>query len=323
MSGQALACEPRLEFGRDVRAGLSRADQKELPSKYLYDDVGSALFEAITCLPEYGLTRAGQRLLRKLAPQLRDHITGPVTVAELGSGTGKKTRHILEALKDHQELVYYPIDVSSAALDKCRLELASVARVVRLQETYISGLQEAALRRPADHKMLVLFLGSTIGNLDRHESEGFLREIRSCLEPGDALLLAADLVKPINMMLLAYDDPAGVTAAFNLNILARINRELGADFNLGNFVHEARYNAQARRIEMHLRSCMDQEVSIPDADFNCSLREGETIWTEASHKYRIEEFSTMASRTGFQQAAQWVDEDWPFAENLWIAISPS
>jgi uncharacterized SAM-dependent methyltransferase len=167
----------------------------------------------------------------------------------------------------------------------------------------------------------VLFLGSAVGNFDRPAAEDFLREIRRCLLPGDALLMGTDLEKSVTDMVLAYDDPGGVTAVFNFNLLARINRELGGNFDLRNFVHEARYDDKARRIEMHLRSKRTQMVSIRDAKFTCTLQEGETIWTEACHKFRAEEIPCMARRTGFVCDAQWIDGEWAFAENLWTAVT--
>src|SRR2546427_244348 len=218
-----------LDFARAVHDGLSKPGQRELPSIYLYDEIGTALFEAITFLPEYGLTRADERLLRRHAPAILEHLPPPVVVAELGSGSGRKTRW----------------------------------------------------------------------------------------------LLGTDLEKPVAEMLLAYDDPTGVTAAFNLNLLARINRELGGDFALRHFVHEAKYDKRERRIEMHLRSLRKQSVTIREAGFTCTLEKGETIWTEACHKYRVEEIPGMGARTGFVCEGQWVDGEWPFAENLWIAAAPS
>ncbi|HYR60912.1 MAG TPA: L-histidine N(alpha)-methyltransferase, partial [Nitrospiraceae bacterium] len=166
---------------------------------------------------------------------------------------------------------------------------------------------------------LVLFLGSTIGNFDPPAAENFLRDIRRHLKSGDALLLGTDVEKSVSDMLLAYDDPTGVTAAFNLNLLARINRELGGDFILRHFEHYVRYQEMDRRIEMHLRSNRNQTVSIRAADFTFTIREGETIWTEACHKFRSEEIPGIARRTGFLCEAQWIDQDWAFAENLLIA----
>jgi len=312
------------DFARAVRDGLGKPGQRELPSIYLYDEVGTALFEAITLLPEYGLTRADERLLRQYAAAVLERLPPPVVVAELGSGSGRKTRRLLETLARREPVRYYPIDISPTALARCEQELSALgaAGIVGVEKSYVEGLREVASQRRADQTLLVLFLGSTIGNFERPAAEQFLREIRLCLLPGDALLLGTDLEKPVDRMLLAYDDPAGVTAAFNLNLLARINRELGGDFALGHFAHEARWHEQARRIEMHLRSKLRQTVTIRDADFTCTLEEGETIWTEACHKYRIEEIPGMAARAGFLCEAQWVDDEWPFAENLWIAAPP-
>ncbi len=314
-----------LDFARAVRDGLSKPGQRELPSMYLYDEIGTALFEAITLLPEYGLTRADERLLRQYAPALLEHLPPPVVVVELGSGNGRKTRWLLEALARREAVVYFPVDTSPSALANCRKELSGMGglSIVGLEASYLEGLREVASRRRSGQTLLVLFLGSTVGNFDRPAAEHFLREIRQCLTPGDALLLGTDLEKPVADMLLAYDDPAGVTAAFNLNLLARINRELGGDFALRNFAHEVRYNDRERRIEMHLRSTTRQTVTIRAADFTCRLEEGETIWTEACHKYRTDEIPGMARRTGYLCEAQWVDGEWPFAENLWLAAPDS
>jgi len=325
LSAQALSVQARLAFAHAVRDGLSKPGQRELPSLYLYDEVGTALFEAITLLPEYGLTRADERLLRRHAHAMIEHLPPPVIVAELGSGSGRKTRWLLEALARREPVVYYPIDLSPSALAKCEQALSGLGTVsiVGLEKSYLEGLDDVASRRRSGQRLLVLFLGSTIGNFERPAAEHFLHEIRRCLMAGDALLLGTDLEKSVADLLLAYDDPAGVTAAFNLNLLARINRELDADFVLRNFAHEVRYNDHERRIEVHLRSKQRQTVTIRAADFTCTLREGETIWTEACHKYRVEEIPGMAQRTGFVCEAQWVDGEWPFAENLWLAAPPA
>jgi L-histidine Nalpha-methyltransferase len=162
----------------------------------------------------------------------------------------------------------------------------------------------------------VLFLGSTIGNFEPEEAADFLASVRECLEPGDALLLGTDLVKPAEQMLEAYDDPAGVTAAFNLNLLGRINRELDGDFDLRQFEHVARYEPDAQRIEMHLRSHCHQAVNIRKADLLVEFVPGETIWTESSHKFRPEQIARLAREAGFRLERQWIDCEWPFAENL-------
>ena len=306
-------------FARDVRQGLLRP-QKELPAEYLYDAVGSALFEAITVLSEYGLTRAEERLIRRHAPEIVSLIAGPAALVELGSGSGRKTRPILEAMARRQGCVSYcAIDVSAAALENCARQLSGLPRtgVQTLQRSYLDGLRELAGRRDSG-RVLVLFLGSTIGNFKTDEAARFLAEVRDCLRPGDALLLGTDLLQPPERLLLAYDDPAGVTAAFNLNLLARINRELDADFRLSSFCHEARWCSSEHRIEMHLVSMERQTVNIPGAGCQVEFEEGETIWTESSHKFAAGQLPSVAARAGFASAAQWTDAEWPFADNLWI-----
>ena len=321
MRSQTAHTDRLHEFAVAVSDSLGQVGQRELPSMYLYDELGTALFEAITLLPEYGLTRAELRLLNRHAGAIVEHLSPPVSVIELGSGSGRKTRWILEALADREPIAYFPIDVSAAALLKCHQELGHLGSVsmVGLERSYLEGIQEAAAHRQANQTLLVLFLGSSIGNFDRPAAEHFLHDVRQNLKTGDALLLGTDIVKPVADMLLAYNDPTGVTAAFNLNLLARINRELGGDFVLRHFEHEVRYQDVHRRIEMHLRSTKNQTISIRAADFTFTLDEGETIWTEACHKFSIEEIPGLARRTGFLCEAQWIDTEWAFAENLLIA----
>jgi dimethylhistidine N-methyltransferase len=321
MATPSLSLRHVSDFAADVRASLTKPGQRELPSKYLYDEVGSALFETICVLPEYGLTRADARLLQKYAGEIVRRLPSPIQVAELGSGSGKKTRWILEALSRRQEIYYYPIEISPYALAACEKELGQIdlVSIVGYEQPYLEGLRAVGEGREEQDHLLVLFLGSTIGNFDREAGEEFLREMRAILRPGDALLLGTDLEKSVELQLLAYNDPAGVTATFNMNLLARINRELGADFDLSCFQHEARWNYAERRIEMHLRSTRRQTVRIPAASLRVMLDEDETIWTESSHKYRANEIPGMAERTGFRCDGQWIDREWPFAQNLLIA----
>jgi L-histidine N-alpha-methyltransferase len=316
-----MASTSSTSFAEDVRAGLTRAGQKSLPSKYFYDDVGSALFEVISLLPEYGLTRADQRILWRHATAIVGRISSPLLVAELGSGSGRKTRAILEAVAAREATTYFPIEISPSALARCERELSHLAsvRIVGLEREYLDGLREVAAQRGGDSRLLVLFLGSSIGNFERRAAEHLLREVRTTLQPGDALLLGTDLVKPVAQLMAAYDDPLGVTAAFNLNLLARINRELDGEFELHRFEHVVRYNPDPCRIEMHLRSCTRQAVRIAKAGVVITLEEGETIWTESSHKYQPDDAILMGRRTGFRCAGQWLDEEWPFAESLLIA----
>jgi len=322
MHVHAIPANVNYEFAADVRSGLSRKRQKELPSKYLYDDVGSALFEVISHLPEYGLTRADERLLRRHSREIVERVDGPVAVAELGSGSGRKTRWLLEAFCREQRTSYYPVEISHSALVMCERELSDIdsISIVGFEREYLDGLLEvAAYRREGEH-LLVLFLGSTIGNFDRMAGLKFLSSVRRILQPGDSLLLGTDLEKSSSQLICAYDDELGVTAAFNLNLLARINRELGADFDIAQFEHIAKINHSARSVEMHLRSKRQQSVSIPAASLMVNFEEDETIWTESSHKYSLDDVCEMARTAGFRCEVQWVDEQWPFAENLLVAV---
>src|SRR5262249_17306862 len=224
-------------FASDVRASLTKPLQRELPSKYLYDEVGSQLFETICVLPEYGLTRADARLLLRHAKEIVSMLPPCRHVAELGSGSGKKTRWILEALSSRGQTYYYPIEISPSALEACEKELGQIdmISIVGYEQPYLQGLRPVAERRAEGDHLLVLFRGSSVGNFDRDAGDVFLAEVREILRAGDALLLGTDLVKDVSTQLLAYDDPAGVTRAFNLNLLARINRELCGNFDLVKF----------------------------------------------------------------------------------------
>ena len=317
-----LTGDPVALFASDVRAGLSKKQQKELPSKYLYDPLGFALFETISLLPEYGLTRADERLLRRHAGDIVSRVPSPALVSELGSGSGRKTRWILSALCEREPVSYYPIEISHAALASCASELDDIESVsiVGVEREYQDGLREVAALRPPATGLLVLFLGSTIGNFDHGADARFLSEVRSILAPGDWLLLGTDLRKPVERMIEAYDDPLGVTAAFNLNLLRRINRELEADFDLRQFEHEARFNEAAGSIEMHLRSKRRQTVHVRRGGFTATFASGETIWTESSHKYTLPEIEDLSAASGYRVEAQWVDEEWPFAESLFLAV---
>ena len=308
---------PVSQFASDVAEGFS-SSQKKIAPRYFYDELGSSLFEAITLLPEYGLTRADERLLREFSPQIAAKTGRLSLVAELGSGTGKKTRHVLQALsRENSPLIYRPIDVSCSALETCERELGDVCEVESLCDDWIEGLAKLSRARSGRHPVLLLFLGSSIGNLDRECMVDFLRSLTFHLHRGDFLLLGADLVKDPEVMLAAYDDPTGVTAAFNLNVLGRMNRELGADFDLRSFAHEVRWNQVQRRIEMHLLSCREQTVSVRSLDQQFYFRAGEAIWTESSHKSTAHELNDYARQAGFDPLATWTDSEWPFAETLW------
>ena len=300
-----------------ILAGL-RATPKTLPSALLYDALGSALFEAITELPEYGLTRADLRMIEAHAADVARALDGPLDVVELGPGAGRKAALFLPAVTARQpHTVFTAIDVSAAALRECRraLEQLDGVEVRTVEATYLDGLRRAG--RIAGTRRLVLFLGSNLSNFDRRDAVTFLRDVRATLAPGDALLLATDLEKPVAELLPAYDDALGVTAAFDRNVLVRLNREHGADFALADFAHEARWNAPERRIEMHLVARRACEVHLLGATIPFAA--GESLWTESSHRFRVDELRAWANESGFACLEQWTDATWPFAHSLFVA----
>lgn len=313
------------ELAQDARAGLGGSGPKTLPSRYLYDDLGSALFEAITYLPEYGLTRADERILRHHADEIVAGFRGPCLVAELGSGNGRKTRWLLEALGSRRRVSYCPIDISSVALARCERELGRLegVQVQPIEADYLTGLSMVASRRRPHERMLLLFLGSTIGNFEPSEAAKFIGEVRRWLRPGDGFLLGTDLVKPAPTLIAAYDDALGVTAAFNLNLLQRLNQELGAEFDLNRFEHQARWNEGFRRVEMHLVARRAHTVRIQAIDLGVTFGAGESIWTESSYKFEARDPGRIASRTGYTVEGQWLDREWPFAESLLVARDPT
>ena len=309
-------------FAEDVRRDLALSP-KQLQSKYLYDGLGSTLFEAICFLPWYRITRAEARLLRRVAGEMVAALADPVTLVELGCGSGEKLAMIAEALRSRRRAVsVHLIDISPVALELSERALGRLdyVSVVGHRATYEEGLRQAARERPGGGSILVLFLGSNIGNFDSPAAENFLAGIRAALRPGDALLLGADLVKPERDLLLAYDDPLGVTAAFNKNLLVRINRELLADFDLATFAHRAVWNANWKRVEMHLVSGKDQTVSIPRAGCTVRFAAGEAIWTESSYKYTPEVVHALGSAAGFSSRQQWIDPDARFALTLFVVV---
>ncbi len=316
---QATMAPETSGFAADVVRGLT-AQPKRLPCQYLYDDLGSALFEAITLLPEYGVTRAEEALLRAQAPAIAERLVPGMMVAELGSGGGKKTASILDAILSFQaDVSYLPIDISPGALTTCEQRIGRLpgVRVRSIEALYLDGLRRIASGRDEWPPLLVLFLGSNIGNFDRPEATGFLSSVRACLRPGDALLIGADLRKPVSRLLAAYDDPTGVTAAFNLNLLGRINRELGGTFDLRAFEHQARWCEAESRVEMHLVSRAEQTVTVAASDLTATFAAGETIWTESSYKYDEASLDALGRASGFIVGERWTDGVWGFAESLW------
>ncbi|HMF56460.1 MAG TPA: L-histidine N(alpha)-methyltransferase [Pyrinomonadaceae bacterium] len=311
-------------FREDVRAGLTARPKKLFP-KYFYDELGSQLFEAICLLPEYYLTRAENEILARYADEIVGAVEGQkVTLLELGSGSASKTRRIIEALIRYQNnLLYTPIDISASALETSSRVLLQSYPELRI-EAYVSDYFEglAALKaqdRPL--RTLALFLGSNIGNFDPAEAKEFLRAVRGVLRAGDALLLGADLKKNPQTLEAAYDDAMGVTASFNLNQLARINRELNADFNLRAFHHHVSYNEEAGRVEVYIVSLRNQRVRVPALSLEIHLDEGERIHTENSHKYDLDGLTSLANETGFERARTWLDAREQFSSNLFLVTS--
>ena len=296
-------------FAEQVHYYLSLTP-RQLPSRYLYDDLGSALFESICQLPWYRITRTEKRLLQRYGAAILERVNALSRIVELGPGNGDKLAALILTLRAGEQPEVHLIDVSSAALGIAArtVRAARPTVVTGHHATYESGLGEVARDRRSPGRTLVLFLGSNIGNFDPPGADAFLMTIRGALNPGDGLLIGTDLVKPEAEMLLAYDDPLQVTAAFNRNMLVRMNRELGADFDIDAFAHRAVWNAPASRIEMHLVSRRRQRVRIPEASLDISFEAGETIWTESSYKYRRDEVTSLLNRAGFATAGQWMDD---------------
>jgi len=313
--------EPRAGLAEDVRRGLSSQPKRFLP-KYFYDQLGSQLFEAICLLPEYYLTRAENEILEHYADEIVSTLDGNTTLLEMGSGSASKTRLIIEALlRKQSELLFIPVDISASALDSSsRILLQSYPqlRIEAYAGDYFAGLSE--LKKKPRARTLALFLGSNISNFESEEALRFLRAMREVLHEGDALLLGADLKKDKQILEAAYNDALGVTAAFNLNVLARINRELRANFDLRSFRHLAFYNESLGRIEIYIESLRDQKVSIAELDMEVEFSEGEQIHTENSHKYDLNDIAKLAADTGFVHGRTWLDQQERFSSNLLLAV---
>lgn len=310
-----------MSFAADVRRGLSERPRR-LDPKWFYDALGSALFDAITRLPWYRISTAEKALLRTACAPLRA-IAGKTTlVIEMGTGGGEKLDLVLASLATGRKIDVALVDVSQAALDEAsrRAEARPGVTATCVNATYLEGLAQATADRPRGGQALVLFLGSNLGNMDPREASDFLRGVRASLRPGDLFLIGADLVKPVDELLVAYDDPLGVTAAFDKNVLARMNRELGADFDLDQWEHRAVWNGGESRIEMHLESRKAQTVSIPGAGVTASFRAGETIHTESSYKYAPDLFVAAVGAAGFVERIPWADAASRYALVLFEAV---
>jgi L-histidine Nalpha-methyltransferase len=299
-------------FAEDVRHYL-QLTPRQLPSLYLYDALGSALFDAICELPWYGITRAENRLLARHRHEIFAQVPGLTRIVELGPGDGRKLQTLVEA--STTPLTIHLVDVSAGALTRAANTVSDALHVTVLkhQASFERGLDAIG---QDEGRSLVLFLGSNIGNFDRRSSAALLDRIGAALAPGDAFLMGADLVKPERDLQLAYDDPLGVSAAFNLNVLLRINRELDANFDLTAFRHRAVWNSACSRMEMFAVSTRNQHVRIAAVDLDLDLKADEPIWTESSYKYTAEGLIAQLSNCGFEPIQQWVDSEAAFALTL-------
>jgi len=304
---------------REALTGLTSAPQKSLSPWLFYDELGSQLFERITELPEYYPTRTERDIFTAHASEIFLELGSAVTIAELGAGTASKTGILLRAATNFQpDLLYQPIDVSASALEAADATLAGI-RGLCIQPHVANYITEPyAITRQPERKILALYIGSSIGNFAPAEATAILRNLRQHLQPGDALLLGTDLApsahKPVEDLVAAYDDAAGVTAAFNLNVLTRLNRELGADFDLTAFAHRARWNARCSRIEMHLESLVTQTVHIAGRSIPFAARE--TIHTENSYKFTHAALDALLTGACFTATKTFTDVAQTFAVTL-------
>lgn len=305
------------QFAADARHYLTQSP-RQMASRYFYDALGSRLFDAICELPWYRVTRAETALLSRHGRDILSQAGAPSRIVELGSGSGGKLAVLAESRdRTSAPIELHLIDISPAALETAARALDALPNVeiVTHHATYESGLDAVTAGNLSGHT-LAMFLGSNIGNFDRAAADALLLRLRASLAQGDCLLLGTDLVKPEAELLLAYDDPLGVTAAFNLNLFARMNRELGATFALDQLKHIALWNAAESRVEMHVESLADQRVVIPAAGLDFVLKAGERIWTENSHKYTTALVDRMLQRCGFVVRQRWTDPQAGFALTL-------
>jgi L-histidine Nalpha-methyltransferase len=311
-----LDADAAATMARDVRAGLS-AYPKELAPKYFYDERGSQLFERITELDEYYPTRAEREILRERSAQILVAAGRPGTLVELGSGSAAKTRHLLDAMRDAGSLdTYVPVDISEEITQQTASCLVDEYPGLAVRGL-VCDFEEDLERIPAaEHSRLIAFLGGTIGNLYPRPRQEFLERIAALLGPGDRLLLGTDLVKEAGRLEAAYDDAAGVTAEFNKNVLAVLNRELGADFELDAFEHVARYDAEAERMDIRLRSLADQEVTIEGLDLEISFAAGEEMRTEISTKFTRDRLESVYAGAGLEMCGWFTDAAGDYALSL-------
>lgn len=297
-----------IKLGVDVMLGLQQSP-KTLPCQYFYDDRGSILFEQICDLPEYYPTRTEQAILERCATEIAQ-LTGSCELVELGSGSSRKTRLLLEAYDHlHSQLQYCPIDVSAGMLKTTALEL--LQQYPKLKLCGLAGTYEQALAQlpPLElENRMVIFLGSTIGNLSPQDCDRFLAQIQTALKPGEFFLLGVDLQKDAAVLEAAYNDAQGITAAFNLNILQHLNDRFGSNFDLTQFSHDAFYNPIDQQIEMHLKSHIAQTITLPAIEFQTTIQAQETIRTEISRKFHLPTLMTKLEQHALHPLQIWTDE---------------
>ena len=303
-------------FAEEISSSLNR-DSKFISPKFFYDKKGSALFEKICTLPEYYPTRTEIAILKNLQTLLPSFVDNSFRLVELGSGTSVKTRLILDIFtKIQQTIEYFPIDISEILTESSEQLLQDYdnLQITGIIDTYEGGLE--FLKNYDNKNNLIVFLGSSFGNFSPGDGRIFLEKINATMKPGDLFLIGLDLVKDSQTLESAYNDTQGVTAKFNLNVLSRINDELDADFNLNNFSHYSIYNKKDQRIEMYLKSLVNQSVIISKSNLSLNLKKDELIHTEHSHKYTLNQIKTLFESTGFQINHTWLDENTHFSLTL-------
>jgi L-histidine Nalpha-methyltransferase len=310
-----LDADAAATMARDVRAGLC-SYPKELAPKYFYDERGSELFEQITELPEYYPTRAEREILERRSPEILVAAGAPATLVELGSGSAAKTRHLLSAMRDAGSLrTYVPVDISEEITQRTATALVDEYPGLTVRGL-VCDFEQHLERIPEEGPRVIAFLGGTIGNLYPRQRHEFLERIAALLGPGDHLLLGTDLIKDQARLEAAYNDSAGVTAEFNKNVLAVLNGQLGADFDVDSFEHVARYDAEAERMDIRLRSLADQDVHLADLDLEIGFAAGEEMRTEISTKFTRERIESVYEGAGLELSGWFTDSAGDYALSL-------
>ena len=300
-------------FSDEIYSGLKK-DSKFINPKFFYDKKGSELFEQICALPEYYPTRTEIEILKNLKLELSKYLDGSFRLVELGSGSSVKTRLILDIFSENQKKIeYFPIDISEILTESSEILQKDYPNlyITGIVDTYEGGLE--FIEKYDDKKNLIIFLGSSFGNFNPTEGKDFLQKINSTMKCEDLFLIGLDLVKEKKILESAYDDSQGITAKFNLNVLSRINDELDADFVLDNFKHFVKYNVKDQRVEMYLKSLVNQSVIISKINQSLEFKQGELIHTEHSHKYKLPQIKELMEKAEFEIKKIWLDANNQFA----------